>query len=113
MTQESKSETGPNRFWQGPFLPLALMIVTVLVWTGFEAVQLRTQRNVLNDAKANQQPLIEQAQRIRSQLDSIAGQTAKLAEKGNPNASLIVEELRKNGITINPSAQPSGDARKN
>ena len=113
MTQESKSETSPNRFWEGPFLPLTLIIVTILVWTSFEAVQLRQQRNILNDAKTNQQTLIEQAQRIRSQLDSIAGQTAKLAEKGNSNASLIVEELRKNGITINPNAQPSGDARKN
>ena len=113
MTQEFNSETGPSRFWEGPFLPLALVIVILLVWTSFEAVQLRERRNVLNETKVNQQTLIEQARRIRPQLDSIAAQTAKLADKGNPNASLIVEELRKNGITINPYAPPSGDAKKN
>ena len=34
----------------------------------------------------------------------ISSRTAKLDSEGNPNAHVIVEELKKRGVTINPDA---------
>jgi hypothetical protein len=43
---------------------------------------------------------------LRTSLDSLARETALLAEKGNPGAKLIVGELARRGVTINPNATP-------
>jgi hypothetical protein len=36
----------------------------------------------------------------------LASDTARLAEQGNRNAKLVVDELRKRGVTINTAAAP-------
>ena len=42
--------------------------------------------------------------KVRSALDSLASDTAQLAERGNAGAKLVVDELAKRNITINPNA---------
>jgi hypothetical protein len=39
-------------------------------------------------------------------LDTVARETAQLADGGNQNAKRIVDELRKRGVTINPNPAP-------
>ena len=46
--------------------------------------------------------------KLRSSLDALARETAILADRGNAGARLIVDELRKRGVTINPKAPPAG-----
>ena len=40
------------------------------------------------------------------------GDTALLASKGNPSAKLVVDELARRGVTINPTPQGGGTAPK-
>jgi hypothetical protein len=61
------------------------------------------ERNALQTAKAAQEPTIEQAQKLRAQLDVISKKTLELAQQGNTGAAFIVEELARRGVTINPS----------
>jgi hypothetical protein len=46
---------------------------------------------------------VETATKLRGSLDAVATRTARLAGEGNANARVIVEELRKRGVTINPN----------
>ena len=47
---------------------------------------------------------METAQRLRRSLDLLAADTQRLADGGNGNAKVLVEELKKRGITINAAA---------
>jgi len=52
---------------------------------------------------------VEQAQKVRQTLDRLASETQRLADGGNANARLVVEELRKRGVTINRPGQPQAE----
>ena len=58
---------------------------------------------------------MQDSKKLRDSLDAIARGTAQLADGGNPNARLIVSELKKRGITLSPDqpagVAPSGPAR--
>lgn len=59
----------------------------------------------MKTAYASQEQVVANAKKMRAQLDTIAAGTKRLADQGNANAQLIVQQLAKNGININPDAQ--------
>ena len=89
------------------FLPVALLAVAILLWVGFQTSQLIRERQGLRTLKDGQEAQVQTSQKVRASLDAVATGTLKLADQGNPNARLIVDELRKRGITINPTPAPS------
>jgi hypothetical protein len=92
---------------QGVFLPVLLLTVTSLGWFLFQATQLLAERNTLQLSREAQQAQVQQSQRLRDSLDGLARDTARLAEQGNRNAKLVVDELRRRGVTINAEAPPA------
>jgi len=90
----------------GVFWPVLLAIAAFLAWTGFQTVQLVSERTALSASNEQQEPLMQKSAKLRQSLDAIAAQTQRLAEQGNPNARVLVEELRKRGVTINPNPNP-------
>ena len=95
-----------------PWPALVLLVVTVVAWLGFQTVQLSKERRDLQAVRAAQEPTMEQAEKLRAQLNSIARRTLDLAQQGNPGAALIVEELARRGVTISqgPPTTPAGPA---
>ena len=87
---------------RGLFSPFLVLLLAVVVSFAFQTSQLILDRINLATLKTNQETTFRNAQKMRSQLDSIAAGTARLAEKGNINASNIVGALRAKGISINP-----------
>ncbi len=85
------------------FLPAALFALAFVGWLGFQTVQLVGERQALAAARATHDPMELNATKLRTALDALATATAKLATDGNANARVIVEELRKRGVTINPA----------
>src|SRR3981081_1540124 len=83
------------------FLPLLLLILALLFWAGFQTFQLVNENGMLKDAVKAADPLMQNATKLPNSLDAIASETKKLADEGNPNAQLLVDELKKRGITIN------------
>ena len=67
-------------------------------------MQLVAERTAQHKAIGDQEQVVQNATKMRAQLDALAAETQRLADQGNPNAKLLVEELRKRGITINPNA---------
>ena len=91
------------------FVPGLLLALAVAGWSGFQCWQLVVERNNLSGAIAGQEPQMAQSQKVRAALENIATKTARIARAGNPNATVIVEELRKRGITINPDGPLPGE----
>ena len=83
-----------------PFVPMLLIALSLLSWLAFQGVQLGLEQRQLQLAQAKLDSQHEAATKLRSALDALATATAKLAADGNANARIVVEELRKRGITI-------------
>ena len=89
-----------------PFLPLRLLVIAGGAWSAFQCYQLVIEKQGLATVYGNQARPYEEAGKLRSSLDALARETAILADKGNPGAKLIIGELAKRGVTINPNAPP-------
>ena len=86
------------------FVPAMLILLAILSWSGFQTWQLVLERNGFNSILAGQEPQLETSRKVRVALQNLATRTAQVARDGNANATIIVEELRKRGITIDPDA---------
>jgi hypothetical protein len=94
-----------NPFRHRPFVPLLLLVLATATWFAFQCQQLVREKESLATAIANQGRQFEDSGKMRASLDAIARDTALLAAKGNPGAKLIVDELARRGVTINPTPQ--------
>ncbi len=103
----SFGDPGRRAFGYSPFLPLLLLVVAAAAWPAFQCYQLVIEKQALATVSGNQTRQFEDAGKLRTSLDSLARETALLAEKGNPGAKLIIGELARRGVTINPNATPA------
>jgi hypothetical protein len=84
-------------------LTLALVVVSWSAWVVFQTTQLVSERTNLERLKVGQESAFQQSVKTRAEIDSIANDIARLAAQGNSGAQLIVTELQKRGIKIDPS----------
>ena len=99
-----------REFGYSPFLPLLLLVIAAAGWSAFQCYQLVNEKQGLAAVHTNQTRQFEDAGKLRTSLDSLARETAILADKGNPGAKLIIGELARRGVTINPNAPaPTAD----
>jgi len=90
-------------------LPVMLMALTMVIWFSFQLFQSLKAKDALEQAfKAQEQP-VESADKIRKSLSALAMATKQLAKQGNPNATLVVNNLAARGINI---ADPQGQEAK-
>ena len=85
-------------------LPLGIVILALLVWSVSVTWTLASDNARLQQARANQEQMVQNSQKLRGSLDTLATETAKLAAQGNPGAKLLIDELAKRGITIKPGS---------
>ena len=83
---------------------MLLLTVALVGWLHVQAIQLLNKRSVQKQVWIGQETQVQQSVKVRSALDALARDTAQLAERGNANAKLLVDELHKRNITINPNA---------
>lgn len=100
------SDTAP----MSAFLPVLILGLVLLGWFGFQAVQLRVERGAINEALTNQEKTVNESKKLRDSFYAIAHGAEQLADAGNPGARLVVDGLKKRGITITPNPPPGGDA---
>ena len=108
--EHSHHEHGERAY--SPFLPLLLLVLAGVAWPTFQCYQLINEKQALATVHTNQNKPFEDSGKLRNSLDAIARDTALLASKGNPSAKLIVDELARRGVTINPSATPPAPDKK-
>ncbi len=81
-------------------LPLILVIVSLFVLIAFETGQAIHDRGALTELMQAQQPSIEQAVKLRQQLQTLAGKTAELAANGDAGAKMVVDQMKAQGVTL-------------
>jgi len=106
-----RSSLPPLRHTHSPFVPVLLLAAALVTWFAFQTYQLASETQQLTVLRAAQDPQVEAAGKVRASLDTVAAATARLADGGNVNARVLVAELRKRGITINPTL-PAATAPK-
>lgn len=99
---ESSAETAPK---PNGNLALTLVVFSWCAWMVFQTVQLVRERNHLAQLQTNQESALQEAAKIKAQIDSISAETAKLAAEGNPNAQRIAAEFKKRGFKVNTDAK--------
>lgn len=92
----------PSRL--GVFVPLSIALVALVAWSAFQFHQLRLEADAMATLRANQEAPLQQAQRVRENLENLAARTRQLAEAGNANARLVINELSRRGVKIGPPA---------
>ncbi len=86
-------------------LPIGLVVVSLFVLMAFETAQAIHDRGALADLRRSQEPTVQEAIKLRQQLESLAGKTAKLAAEGDEGAKTVVDQMKRQGVNLNPPKQ--------
>jgi hypothetical protein len=89
---------------RGTNLPLTILLSALVLWFGFHTLQLATERANLGEARGHQEAAMQEAQKLRTQFESLITKTTELANKGHAGAKLVMEELQKRGMGAQPEA---------
>lgn len=91
----------------GSNLAIIITLAALLLWFGFQSVQLWRERGNLSAVKASQETALQESEKIRLRFQGLMTKTSELANQGNAGAKLIVDELQKRGIGVPPPAKPA------
>ena len=89
---------------RGASLPLTILLIALVLWFGFQTVQLATERANLGEARGHQEAAMQEAQKLRTQFESLINKTSELANKGHAGAKLVMDELQKRGMAAQSEA---------
>ena len=87
---------------RGANLPLTILLIALALWFGFQTLQLASERANLNEARGHQEAAMQEAQKLRTQFESLISKLSDLANKGHAGAKLVMDELQKRGVTAQP-----------
>ncbi|HKM68499.1 MAG TPA: hypothetical protein VKG22_07790 [Stellaceae bacterium] len=88
---------------KGLEVPVILVVVALFVLMAFETGQAIHDRGALSDLRRSQEPTVQEAIKVRQQLDTLARKTAQLAADGDEGARSIVDQMKRQGVSLNPS----------
>ena len=82
-----------------------IALLALVIQNAYQTFRIVDDQDRIRARIAAQEASVQDAQKVRAQLLSIAGQMALLADDGNANAQLLVERLKAQGVTITPPAR--------
>jgi len=88
-------------------VPVILVVVSLFVFMAFETVQAVHDRSALSEQRRAQEPAMQEAIKLRQQLETLAGKTAQLAGEGDEGAKAVVDEMKRQGVALGPP-KPQG-----
>jgi hypothetical protein len=94
-----------DRAGSGLELPVILVAVSLFVLMAFETFQAVHDRGALADLRRSQEPTVQEAIKLRQQLETLAGRTAQLAAEGDEGAKTVVDQMKRQGVNLSPPKQ--------
>jgi hypothetical protein len=92
---------------------VTLLALAFTLAVAFQTFQLVREQANIELVSAGQEASVQQAFDIRQETDSMAGEVAQLADRGNANAQSAVTELGRQGITLRVPPAPAASAAPN
>jgi hypothetical protein len=86
-------------------LPIILMVVSLFLWVGFQTYQEIGDLHTLSDLRSSQEQTVQEAAKLRRQLEALAGGTAQLAAAGDAGARAVADEMKRQGVTLAPPSK--------
>lgn len=83
-------------------VPILILAAAFLLATAFHTERLVQERITLSSLQSQQERAVRDGQKVRAQLELLAGQTASLARAGNANATQVVQAMGRLGVTLRP-----------
>jgi hypothetical protein len=92
----------PNgrRDWNGMSPPVVLVVVSLFVLMAFQTGQAIHDRGALEELRRSQEATVQEAVKLRQQLQTLAGKTAELAAAGDPGAKSVVNQMKRQGVSL-------------
>jgi len=94
-----------ERAVSGLELPVILVVVALFVLMAFETFQAIHDRGALADLRRSQESTVQEAIKLRQQLETLAGRTAQLAAEGDEGAKTVVDQMKRQGVNLSPPKQ--------
>jgi hypothetical protein len=94
-----------DREVSGLELPVILIAASLFVLMAFETFQAIHDRGALADLRRSQEPTVQEAIKLRQQLETLAGRTAQLAAEGDEGAKTVVDQMKRQGVNLSPPKQ--------
>ena len=86
-------------------LPLVLVVLSMFVLVLSQTVQAIRDHGSLSEFLQGQEQTLQEATKLRQQLELLAGKTAQLAASGDAGAKNVVETMKRQGVTLSPPKQ--------
>ena len=99
------SRTDLNGGMGGWWPPVSLVVVSFFVLLAFETGYAIHDRQALAQQRQSQEPVVQEAVKLRQQLETLASKTGQLAAEGDEGAKAVVEQMKRQGINIAASKQ--------
>jgi hypothetical protein len=94
-----------DRLIGGLGLPLILVVVSLFVLMAFETAEAIHDRGALAELRRSQETTVQEAIKVRQQLELLAGKTAELAAQGDEGAKTVVDQMKRQGVSLSPPKQ--------
>jgi len=86
-------------------VPLALVAVSLFLLMTFQTVQMIRDHGTLTNLRTSQETTVQESIKLRKQLETLAGKTAQLAADGDAGARTVVEQMRRQGVSLTTPKQ--------
>jgi hypothetical protein len=83
-------------------LPFIITLVALLLYFGFQTLQLMVERGNLGMMKASQDSALQEAQKVQEQFKTLVTKTNQLADQGHAGARMVIEGLQRQGLGAPP-----------
>ena len=94
----------PGGWW----LPVVIVAASFFVLMVFETGYTIHDRDALAEQQRVQEPAVQEAIKLRQKLEALAGKTAQLAAEGDEGAKAIVDQMKRQGITMSHAKTVGG-----
>ena len=94
-----------DRLIRGLGLPLILVVVSLFVLMAFETGEAIHDRGALAELRRSQETTVQEAIKVRQQLELLDGKTAELAAQGDEGAKTVVDQMKRQGVNLSPPKQ--------
>jgi len=101
MSRSGPGVPEPREWW----LPIVIVVASFFVLMAFETGYTIHDRDALEEQQRLQEPAVQEALKLRQKLEGLAGKTAQLAADGDEGAKAIVDQMRRQGISMTPPKQ--------